>query len=281
MESPDILLSIGTGLSALHLGAGGDSPFVDVQSIEMPWYRVLFSVVRFQIKLNLDTEKRWHELQKSEPKLESRLFRINPWLGREPPEMDDKRCVSDLLEQVAKNLQHQPELQASVRRVACVLVASSFYFQLRNIESDRTSIPRYVGIIKCRLSENPDHVKGLAKFLDQCLPSFLIQNAPHHDDDQDIKISTQPLLEHGAFDALDVAIELYGEEVETTISLKLPGMTATGQLYPISGFPRCLYKKDRSDLSRYTSTHDSSSTVHSSLSDEIDRGFEDLKIRWS
>lgn len=57
-------------------------------------------------------------------------------------------------------------------------------------------------------------------------------------------------MEHGISVGIDVVIEILGEEVETKISLKLPGMTPTGQLYLISGFPRCLFRADAANLSR-------------------------------
>ena len=248
VPTPDVVLSVGTGLPTSYVGTSTQqqppSNSTEVSSAHKSWYRVLFSVVSFQVKINLDAEKHWRDHIKYVPELRSRMHRINPYLGRDPPEMDDKDCVPELSKTVAHDLQNKRSLRNKVREAACALAASSFYFEVKDVLSERTGVLRLSGSIKCRLSGTGDDVRGLGTFLSGCNSSFLVQSIPQHNKDLEIAAPVQTMVRNGSFNMKAFVVEVPGEEVHTKISLKLPGMSPTGQLYPISGFPRCLFSQD-------------------------------------
>jgi hypothetical protein len=260
------VLSVGTGLPRSYLHYEHPRYVVsETQTTERPWYRVLFSVVSFQIKLNLDAEKRWREQVRAEPEIKDRMYRINPWLGEDPPEMDDKDCVPRLSKVVAQDLLHEDKLRNKILKTASALAASSFYFTATRVISERVGVLQLSGLIKCRLSGSESDIRGLGKFLSQCHSSFLIQSIPEYRRDQQVAIPVHSMVEDGIFEEIDITIEVPGEEAETIISLKLPGLVVTGQLYPISGFPRGLFRQDATFVSRRNHSSRESSIADSGI----------------
>ena len=269
--TPDIILSVGTGLPREYLNnetpknSAIEGPTTDRQS----WYRVLFSVVSFQLKLNLDAEKRWREQLQAEPGIRDRMHRINPWLGVDPPAMDDRDCVPNLSKLVSHDLQNDENLRNQVVTTASALAASSFYFTASKILSERTGVMQLFGHIKCRLSGSESDIRGLGKFLSKCRSSFLVQSIPGYRKDMQVGIPVGAMVERGSFEDIDITIEVPGEDAQTIISLKLPGLVTTGQLYPISGFPRGLFRQDAALVSRrsHSQSRDNSIAHRGSLAD--------------
>lgn len=250
--TPDLVLSVGTGLPKAYLN---DKSYVrtatfEAQTADNPWFRVLFSVVDFQIKLNLDAEKRWRDQVAAEFGIKDRMHRINPWLGEDPPEMDDKECVSRISKVTAHDLVHDEDLHNKVLTTAGALAASSFYFAASKVLSERVGVLQVAGFIKCRLSGSESDIQGLGQFLSNCKSSFLIQSTPGHGEDIHVAVPRRSMAESGVFEDIALTIEVPGEEAETTIYLKLPGMLPNGQLHPISGFPRGLFRQDAASVSR-------------------------------
>jgi len=82
----------------------------------------------------LDAEKAWDKFRSdicATSKDPSRYVRINPDIGRRPPNLDEVNGTEDLIRDVRKFLKI-PESRAQIARTMHMLVASSFYFELLN-----------------------------------------------------------------------------------------------------------------------------------------------------
>jgi hypothetical protein len=250
LKTPDIVLSLGTGLPARYRQrpeAPSDYEFAGPQ-FRGPWWRDLFTVISYQVKLNLDTESRWkREFDKSPFK--DRMVRFNPDLKKDPPRMDAKSEVPSLELIVAGLFKESAELQLAVTTVACILVASTFYFEKEGKPmSTSGSSAEVYGYIKCRMSNESEDMMKLGSFLEQCQEkpaSFLIHNNPQQNTkDREIRIPVNEMIQKRSFTPPRIEIDIVGDEVETVISLKLPRLCRERSHFPISGFPRALMKHD-------------------------------------
>jgi patatin-like phospholipase/acyl hydrolase len=155
---PDIVLSIGTGHNRLQTNRmiggnrdsgpvrppevfrvgkvnGEDPQLLNRQGSEM-MQNVKMILARMSNVLNSqliwDTFKRERTITVPRHEIESvkdRFQRIDPYLGFEPPRLDDKSKMKMLREAVTKRLETDPYYQKKIRHVARRLVASSFYFE--------------------------------------------------------------------------------------------------------------------------------------------------------
>jgi hypothetical protein len=250
---PDILVSIGTGLQP-------DEPPLDVSTtnnvrpVKTSWIKNLFTIVRNQIKLNLDTERRWNHVVRENEQLHQRMHRINPDLGEEPPEMDNVSQASPLYGKILE-WASLPASQERIAKVARGLLASSFYFERNGVaamcSASTISLP---GLIKCRLSGDYDAIRSLGRLLSTTCSfeaSFVVENMPSGDKEKKFMIAHEDMIDHGIWNDMKVLVTIPGEDTLTTISLEAPGLCDTRDgpraresRFTISGFPRTLMRSD-------------------------------------
>jgi len=253
---PDIVVSIGSGKEQPddRRDLGTRPPVASDTGIIVSRLRNLFTMIRYQIKINLDTDRRWNHVLSSRPELKERMKRINPDLGELPPPLDDTACVQRLRELIPQLTQAKTEINKRnpgvvklVRDIACRLIASSFYFE-------RDGNPVFgpgcsmtlPGCIKCRLDPVKEDMRNLAMYLSRSRQgaSFLICGRPKVGDDVRFPLAMEPFLRNGIFNPLPVHVFVPGEETTTTIYLKMHGAEHDEQSYVISGFPRILLRQD-------------------------------------
>lgn len=261
-SQPDIVLSIGTGQPK---DRSPTSEFPDYTTSgtlsrekimmkhqkKLPFLQMMFTMLSYQIKLNIDCERRYEQAIREwakDPIWADRLHRINPDLGREPPPLDAVEEVDSVAQSVRGWLQ-SPDEKRRIHAIACRLVASSFYFERRGnaAKSDPGSSVsiRIPGTIRCRITE-PTFLTALGKFLAACIhaPTFVVINYSHHPDEE-VPVPVQNMVDHGRFDGVEVDFAVFGEDAVTSVELKLEREGLRDQrLYRLSGFPRKLVKED-------------------------------------
>ena len=244
---PDIVLSIGTGLQSLYTSADSleDASMQLHGDRRRPWLRNLFTLISYQIQLNNDTESRWLQQQGQETALKGRMHRINLDLERAPPKMDDVKNIASLAHIVNGLVYKNVRLKQYITKIACMLVASSFYFDRdgQPVRGDAAST-EVSGFIACRLVSKGE-IRGLGKFLSDCdnaRASFVVWNMPKDAMDQQVEIQIDRMINTGEYTGPDLRISVPGTDTLTTISLKLPGLCKDQKLFDISGFPRALVK---------------------------------------
>lgn len=264
---PDLVLSIGTGqprTSDIHVPETSEQytasktlaraqGFMSHKKKMLPFMRMLFTMVGYQVQLNIDCERRYKHVAEElhrDPDWKGRLYRINPYLGKEPPLLVDVGEVEPLLQSVRGRMVY-PEEKRQTLTVACQLVASSFYFERRGIAGkDENSDISVAGTIRCRLVD-ADEVRALGRFLASCLrePSFVVINYTRPD--EKIQIPVKAMREQGRFDGVELDVAVAGEDAATSIELKMERDGLRDQvLYRLSGFPRKLLKEDSKDARR-------------------------------
>ncbi|KAI8948038.1 hypothetical protein F4801DRAFT_474669 [Xylaria longipes] len=257
---PDLVLSVGTGLPKHHQTEDdGSSRLIKEQGLvaegkakirrKTPFIRTIFTMISYQIQLNLDSERRW--MMRSEPLLrdprwKGRLFRLNPDFGEEPPPMDDVGKIQSLSNNVAGWMENHADVQEKINQVACSLVASSFYFELvgKPVQIQSSSI-QIRGRIRCRLSEDsePSHdIRALGEFFASCHSpaAFVVEDLADGNGDLRIEIPVNNLRERGLYEDIYVNIVIPSETTNTTIALDLRGISKNRRMFDISGFPRQL-----------------------------------------
>jgi len=251
---PDILISIGTGR---QLGQPSlENPLPDnMRPVQTSWIKNLFTIVRNQIKLNLDTEKRWFHVVKENPQLEERMHRINPSLDEDPPEMDNVAQADPLYDKVNEWVSITSS-EMYIAKIARGLLASSFYFERDGVavmgSASSISLP---GLIKCRLSGDPIAIKHLGRLLSAVHhpgASFVVENRPSGRKEKKFIIVYQDMINYGVWKDMEVSVKIPGEDTSTTISLEAPGLCDSKRIaraaeesrFTISGFPRNLMRND-------------------------------------
>jgi hypothetical protein len=248
MPDPDIMLSIGTGLPRQMSSNDslGDVAKMSIRAAKPSWLHNLFTAVAYQIKLNIDAERRWSQAIQQNSRIKERMHRVNPDLGKEPPEMDNVNEVWPLRQAVVGWLQDfKPKQQ--INEISCILVASTFYFE-RDGRAALTSPSSIMlpGTIKCRLSDNRDAMRKIGIFLSdsRAPPAFIVENTPSTDKGHRIGVPVEAMVETGSFEEIQVSLKVPGEDTITSIMLDLPGISAKHRRFPISGFPRALTRCD-------------------------------------
>ncbi|ETI24750.1 hypothetical protein G647_04120 [Cladophialophora carrionii CBS 160.54] len=273
---PDVVLSIGTGLSkrVRHLG---DIPSEEIhlgapKARTTGWIRSLFTMVSYQIKLNTDADRRWASVLDTERHISGQLYRINPDLQMDPPELDAVDKVEELAKLLPRLLIEDGSLQGRIQEVACALVASSFFFEKDGrAVSTSSSSTEIRGWICCRLGHakkragsdsvrgwmatptqpitslrgNKDDIRQLGKFVARSVrPEFIIYNEPKNDKDVFLSIPVDEMMQQGEFSKQGAHLTVPGDDTVTTMALRLPGICGGRAEFPISGFPRQLMKMD-------------------------------------
>lgn len=242
MRPPDIVLSVGTGQS-IPSGTASAPPAFAKGSW---WLSHLYTIVSNQVRMNIDTEKRWRAALRQNRDLDKCMHRVNPDLGREPPAMDEVGKLDTLRNQVQAWLTARTQ-RSKITEIACILVASSFYFERSgNARSSSGSSIELPGFIKCRFSGDRDGLIGLGKFLAAAsLSVYLdIHNSPSGRGSDRKRFPVEAMNNIGRWDDVGLLIKIPGEDAITTISIDMPNICHNSRQFPISGFPRPLMKAD-------------------------------------
>lgn len=295
---PDVLLSVGTGLSRT-VRLLGDIPS-NQSHIGPPkarttgWIRSLFTMVSYQIKLNTDADRRWAQVSDTDKHIAKKLYRINPDLQIDPPELDAVKRVEELAELVPRLISTNYGLNKNIQEVACALVASSFYFERNGPPVSRSSSTTEIhGWICCRLStasgssrnapgspalsnlslsdDSPNDIVQLGRFINQSQrPEFMVYSEPKNADDIFKFVPVEEMMNDGIFRKQRLCITISGDDALTTIALRLPSI-CDKTVYPISGFPRHLMKMDFGHSYRNETLDRPTELPGSSLGFELDR----------
>lgn len=90
----------------------------------------------------LDTEQAWQDFysdvvgERWSTEDSARYIRLNPDLGFQPPDLDDKHSLHRIQRKVRELIKTDQELMSTVEDVANRLIASSFYFKNLKIQND-------------------------------------------------------------------------------------------------------------------------------------------------
>lgn len=257
---PDIVLSLGTGLpkkgsmvedsdiTVRSLGAlRGSLPGLLTARAQAKFslLRMAFTMVKNQVRLNLDCERRWDYFCNEfagDPDWRARMHRLNPDLLTEPPVMDKVGEVDSLYDK-AKNWVALGKTKDHISNIACILIASSFYFERSDhVSRGQNSYYQLHGLIRCRLSDDANDVKALGRLLGSCVkPAAFVVKIPGSNDEE-YAVPVQEMIDSGHFEGVELEVTVQGEETITTIDLRLEGL-ARSCLFHLSGFPRMLLKE--------------------------------------
>lgn len=257
--TPDILLSLGTGLQSDYKYNDEAHPKISGIVSKLPeihtriaFAKMLFTMIRYQVKLNLDAELRWQKWQEgiADEQLLSRVFRINPDLGEAPPPLDAVDQVTSLKDKVTGWIHNNEVEKQRIREIAGRLVASSFYYERTdNAHKTKDSLLQLRGVIRCRLPDDSPDMKSLGKFLRSCsstAPSFLVVRKDG--DDQRFPVPVEDMIVDGRFPGVPVTITAPFEDTATGMVIELTGFVEKRNLFYLSGFPRSLMKNDFGSL---------------------------------
>lgn len=240
---PDVVLSIGTGLTKQKGKLGEIAEKIPPQPKFNTWLKNLFTMVNFQIKLNLDADRRWDQIVESDKEFAKHMYRVNPDLKMDPPQLDDVSKVPMLAKMVPELLAKDWVTDQKIRQISAALMGSLFYFERGgspiNISSLSTELE---GWIRCRL--NGPALGQVAKFFSlSSRPEFIIHNS--HKDGDDIHIPVpMSKFESNTFVGVHTKLTISSDDVSTTMALRLPGICNGKSEFLISGFPRKLLKLD-------------------------------------
>lgn len=247
---PDLILSVGTG----HQGQSARKQKEHSQQLQNhlassarpTWLRNLFTMISYQIEMNLDADKRYSQVHNERRELRGRLRRINPELKMGLPQLDAIDKVDDLAYMVPRLVAKDTALRSEIESVACALVASTFYFERDGVpQSQSSSSTTISGYIVCRLPNGMEDMANLGRFIQRASgASFIIYNEPKNIEDMKINVPTEIMIEEEEFEEPKVRITILGDDAMTTVALRLPGLCSSRKDFPISGFPRPLMKND-------------------------------------
>ncbi len=264
-RKPDFILSIGTGVSDVSRSETISQPIRSKGGVSRsdtisqqirskggaivpqrtPWLSKMFFIVQYQIKLNIDAERRWKRIEESNADLKGHLFRLNPDFGTEPPELDDVEAMPKLITDTANLLSADKDLAEKMHEAACAIVASSFYFEKSVAPTTRASSSTELrGQIRCRFDDSQD-IRQLGLFIQKALQSqFVISSYPEHFEDMRTPVCFENMIAEGTFPPMETSVNISGDGDTTKIELRIPGICAYRSNFPISGFPRQLMKMD-------------------------------------
>ncbi|KAK3934638.1 hypothetical protein QBC46DRAFT_347432 [Diplogelasinospora grovesii] len=287
---PDIILSLGTGhnrerTNRVLTGASLSSSSRDTEPMRPPvllrttsggklkkvsepdthgysevYQNVKMILARMSNVLNSqliwDTFKRERTLTTPRHELNSvlgRFQRIDPYLGYEPPALDDKAKMKQLKETVAQRLEYDSFYRRKVRHVAHRLVASSFYFEKLRHDNLGAGWYEFGGRILCRFPNNSDELSHLGAFLrshrlrtidgrGRPYLFFRVEEAGRPHSEIELTIEVLNRMAQGQLSIFDLEMVTYrvsNRNAEVTMSLAFwDSEAAKADVLPISGFPR-------------------------------------------
>ncbi|KAH6886245.1 hypothetical protein B0T10DRAFT_490889 [Thelonectria olida] len=274
---PDIILSIGTGHNrqkndAIRLDMDTEYSLKisrtappDVNGAENDLSRVFqnFRMMFARMSNVLSSHIRWVSFEREvtlpvplekTKDARSRLQRIDPPLGYDPPSLDDKAKMIDLKRTVNEVLTKNPRQRRQIRYVARRLIASSFYFEKLRHDGIGSGHYQCDGRILCRFPNNSDELSHLGNFLrsQQCqgsnengqrdYPMFCIEEQGRPRFDMEISSSVVDKMCQGQLSIFDfdrVVFRVSNKNAEVTLSLALwDTEEGKADVIPVSGFPR-------------------------------------------
>jgi hypothetical protein len=194
-----------------------------------------------------------------------RYQRINPFLGRPPPRLDDKRQVESLQMTVADVIRKKKYYRKKIARVAHHLIASSFYFEKADTPRENEGFyickgtpidfsPLFLvltlkGKIRCRFPNGSQELRDLGFFMQlqqrQNFQPFFQILEKHRETFSINKVILPAIVEgmitHAQFEMPPLDVHVSDKLGPTVIGLGLfDDVTRVEEVVPISGFPRCL-----------------------------------------
>ncbi|KAM7212335.1 hypothetical protein V8F06_012271 [Rhypophila decipiens] len=282
---PDIMLSLGTGhnRSRTHQpramgsdGAGGARPpevrrssiarTQNADTSSSQGYEVLQNVRMILARMSnvLNSQLMWDTFRRDRllttprdeiPAVLQRFQRIDPYLGYEPPRLDDKAKMKQLRSTVSSQLEHDSLYRRKIRNVAHRLVASCFYFEKFTHATIGNGWYEFDGRILCRFANNTQALSHLGEFLidhrNQTVNGrgrpylfFRVTEVGRRSRTTDIEL-TQEVLHRMAkgmlsiFDMNKITGRVTNKNADVLVSLVFWDSEATtDDVVPISGFPR-------------------------------------------
>ncbi|KAH6886261.1 hypothetical protein B0T10DRAFT_576010 [Thelonectria olida] len=283
---PDIMLSLGTGLG----NPGKLSPDAQVSSrsksprsprlpgmggngLKMMWW-----AANAIVDNQLDCEGIWKKhCAKATPPGQThtvedmrRNLRINIQFPESRPILDDVKALDSMQRHAENSILEDADVCGDIHEVAHRLIASCFYFEESGpgILDRATGVYRCDGHIRCRFSEGSSNLKGVGRFLRNCIrgqslePYFFLQENYGTPEERVHEVPIAPsninnMCNLGIFQlSTELKIEAAHQSSTTRLSLRLqedpyrsssmyssvqdPSM---GSLLSISGFPRKIWAR--------------------------------------
>ncbi|KAH9908286.1 hypothetical protein F4778DRAFT_716781 [Xylariomycetidae sp. FL2044] len=285
---PDIILSIGTGhnLRSTTRELGRARERQSSQSIRPPEIQAVSERVilptgssekglrrRYEVIQNIklimarmhnvlnsqliwDTFRRERILSTPRHEIETvkkRFQRIDPFLGFDPPRLDEKAKMKLLKDTTSRTLEKDRYYRRKIRFVARQLVASSFYFEKSRHDSLGAGHYQYDGRIFCKFQNNTDELSHLGEFLlskkalsmagrGPSYPHFRVQEIGRPGKDMEITENVLSRMVKGWLSIFDFDMiyhRVSSRNAEVIISLVFwDDELQRPDLIPISGFPR-------------------------------------------
>jgi patatin-like phospholipase/acyl hydrolase len=257
---PDIVLSLGTATSPSLKRAES----VQIAQRGMVNHAAaLLRIAKNHLATSIECDRIWEKYLDNLPRniKQSRFVRINPELAGEIPSLDDVKAMPELQKNVRNRLKHD----SMIRSLAFQLLATSFYFEHlgpiaekegvawvaegKSLVRSKSFADWMKGRIVCRL-QNPRDIFQLGRFFQQRRHEnpthlrFVIK-------EQDKVARREHLVEitnniiyrmtnQGSFE-IPIAIDISGRLAVSEIWLSM----SQERVFPISGFPRCLFDDER------------------------------------
>ncbi|KAK3389280.1 hypothetical protein B0H63DRAFT_537088 [Podospora didyma] len=272
-RQPDILLSLGTGLSSQPStqSANVEAEIRKVERMHQKrstsgftyMWRTAYSIIDSQ----LNSEQTWHDYRSkmlpqgnyATNEEERRYMRINIPLKGERPPLDDVSKLQAVEDQAVYGVTRNPDIREAAHR----LVASSFYFERHGvIHQVHNGTFECRGYIRCRFDKGSKDLKGLGHFFRSCFrgdfePFFLLQENYHASDEtcKEIAIplaTLDDMCNRGTFHLpAEITIEGSSQPSTTRIALRLQennylsgGRVQAESYLSISGFPREMFAQE-------------------------------------
>ncbi|KAF8847153.1 hypothetical protein BDZ45DRAFT_811773 [Acephala macrosclerotiorum] len=256
-RNPDIFLSIGTSKYDKQLKREIRSPKNNRYHEKSPrvpfgrWHQ-LFNVIHGRMESILDAEMTWEEFvgitaDVKTKENEYRYIRINPNIGYEPPDIDDVEALQSLQDATTESLSQEMPV---IRNLARLLVASSFYLDLKSPPGLGEAGLKCTGRILCRLENN---LRALGDYFmrqqrGDFQPYFEIFEDNYHAPKQQLYITSEiinRMVQKAVFqmDNFDIILSSRTARLHIVIFLVPPGSRVGSEeplSCPISGFPRIL-----------------------------------------
>lgn len=154
-EHPDLVLSLGTCYNAAG-GKTASSETPPPRSGLLSYGTSLAKMAFDHVRSSLDSEKAWHSYMNvlSPPSYQRlKYYRLNPQLDGPPPALDQVESMLPLRDTAREML----STDGRVSTIASHLVASSFYYEVTNVASERSGSE---GIL-CKGRSLPTYVESL------------------------------------------------------------------------------------------------------------------------
>jgi hypothetical protein len=263
----DLMLSLGTGREREERDSPALPRELALAEKAKPWLKLMYTTIQNQVRLNLRTDWRWSQTKLQQtPDIQSRMHRINPDLGYQPPTMDDVAQVEKMYN-IVKGDSTKGALRDQILEVACNLVSHMFFFQktkeaARPPGSQHTSLP---GVIACRIRNGNPKLNDLGNFIKKysCDPHAAVFRIRTFQEATDtatgkstdsvvhIPFTSPPGSKQNQwwkFQCPEQTIMVENDSTLIHIDLNLENARWKSKWFTISGFPRQLMKADYGSL---------------------------------